>query len=111
MKRIRIGLLGCGTVGGGFVRLVARERPRILARFGVELEIARILVRDADKPRPGIDPAILTTAALDVLDDDCDLIVEVVGGVQCKTRCRFSVVGCPGCCVEAGTPGELTTDN
>jgi homoserine dehydrogenase len=83
MKRIRIGLLGCGTVGGGFVRLVARERPRILARFGVELEIARILVRDVDKPRPGVDPAILTTAALDVLDDDCDLIVEVVGGVHC----------------------------
>ncbi len=83
MKRVRIGLLGCGTVGGGFVQLVERERERIRARFGVELTIDRILVRDLNKERPGVDRALLTSNALDVLDDDCDLIVEVVGGVHC----------------------------
>ena len=49
--RARIGLLGCGTVGRGFVELVGRERERIRARSGVELEIAKILVRDAGKAR------------------------------------------------------------
>ncbi len=82
MKRIKIGLLGCGTVGGGFVRLVDQERERIRARFGVELEIGRILVRDLTKERPGVDRELLTTCALDVIDADCDLIVEVVGGVH-----------------------------
>lgn len=82
MRRLRIGLLGCGTVGSGLVNLVAHERDRIRARYGVELEIGRILVRDRTKPRPGIDRRLLTTSALDVLDGDCDLVVEAVGGVH-----------------------------
>lgn len=82
MKRVRIGLLGCGTVGGGLVRLVAREHDRIAARYGVDLQIGRILVRDRKKPRPGVDRRLLTTAALDVLDGDCDLVVEAIGGVH-----------------------------
>jgi homoserine dehydrogenase len=80
---IRIGLLGCGTVGGGLVRLVAQERDRIRARFGVELEIVRILVRDPGKERPGVDSTLLTTSAIEVIDGDCDLVVEVIGGVHC----------------------------
>ena len=80
---LRIGLLGCGTVGGGFVRLVALERARIRARFGMDLQIARILVRDPAKERSGVDRNLLTTSATDVIDGDCDLIVEVVGGVHC----------------------------
>ena len=83
MRRARIGLLGCGTVGGGFVHLVAREGARIRARFGLDLSIERILVRDLVKERPGVDRALLTTNALDVLDADLDLIVEVIGGVHC----------------------------
>jgi homoserine dehydrogenase len=80
--RARIGLLGCGTVGRGFVELVDRERERIRARTGVSLEIAKILVRDVDKPR-GVDRALLTTSALDVIDADVDVVVELVGGVHC----------------------------
>jgi homoserine dehydrogenase len=83
MKRVQVGLLGCGTVGGGFVRLVEREQTRIRNRYGVDIAITRILIRDAAKERPGINPALLTTCATDVIDDECDLIVEVVGGVHC----------------------------
>jgi len=82
VTRARIGLLGCGTVGRGLVELVARERDRVRARSGLSLEIGRILVRDGDKPRPGIDRTLFTTSALDVIDDDCDVIVELVGGVR-----------------------------
>jgi homoserine dehydrogenase len=83
VKRVRIGLLGCGTVGGGFVELLDRERARIRARYGVDLELRRILVRDLDKKRCGaVDRELLTTRAVDVLDDGCDLIVELVGGVH-----------------------------
>lgn len=83
MKRLRVGVLGCGTVGGGFVRLVEQERERVRSRFGVDLAITRVLVRDPAKERPGVDPRILTTSATDVIDDECDLVVEVVGGVHC----------------------------
>jgi len=81
MRRLRIGLLGCGTVGGGFVRLVAAERDRIRARYAVDPEIVRILVRDPHKERD-VDRGLLTTSALDVLDAGCDLIVEAIGGVH-----------------------------
>jgi homoserine dehydrogenase len=82
MRRLRIGLLGCGNVGGGLVQLVADERSRVRARYGVELEIGKILVRDRHKPRPGVDRRLLTTSALDVLDGECDLVVEAIGGVH-----------------------------
>jgi homoserine dehydrogenase len=80
MRRINIGLLGCGIVGRGFVDLLARERERIRGRDGVDIALRRILVRDADKPRPGINPSLLSTSAIDILDDGCDIIVELVGG-------------------------------
>jgi len=83
VKRLRIGVLGCGTVGGGFVRLVEQEKERVRARFGVDLQITRVLVRDPSKERPGVDPRLLTTSATEVIDDECELVVEVVGGVHC----------------------------
>lgn len=82
MRSIRIGLLGCGVVGGGFVRIASRERGRIRERYGVDLQIAKVLVRDLARERPGVDRELLTACALDVLDADCDLVVEVVGGVH-----------------------------
>jgi homoserine dehydrogenase len=83
MRRVNIGLLGCGTVGRGFVQLLGRERERIRGVAGVDLKLTRILVRDVDRQRAGVDPQLLTSRALDVLDGECDLIVELVGGVTC----------------------------
>jgi homoserine dehydrogenase len=76
MRRINIGLLGCGTVGRGFVDLLARERERIRGRDGVDIAVRRILVRDADKPRPDINPSLFSTSAIDILDDGCDIIAD-----------------------------------
>ena len=74
-QRIRVGLLGCGTVGSA----VARE---LLAR--TDIELVHVAVRDPSKPRPvALDPGLLTTDALGVaLEPDVDLIVEAIGGVS-----------------------------
>jgi len=74
MRPVTIGLLGCGTVGQGFVRLVNEKR------FS-NLRVGRILVRDVEKERPGIDRSLLTTNAIDVIDR-CELLVELIGGVH-----------------------------
>src|SRR5437762_401989 len=74
MRALTIGLLGCGTVGRGFVSLVRQERFR-------DLRIGRILVRDVDKDRPGIDRNLLTSNAIEVIDE-CDVVVELIGGVH-----------------------------
>src|SRR4051812_18062934 len=82
MQTIRIGLLGCGTVGRGFVQLIARERERIAAQLGVSIAISKILVRDPERQRDGTDAAMLTRSAMDVIDEDCDVVVELIGGVH-----------------------------
>ena len=74
MREVRIGLLGCGTVGQGFVRLLQQERFRHLC-------VGRVLVRDLKKERPGIDRSLLTTDAIAVIDD-CNLVVELIGGIH-----------------------------
>jgi homoserine dehydrogenase len=81
MRRVNIGLLGCGTVGRGFVELIDRQRDEIRRRAGVDLRINRILVRDVDKARPGIDRSRLTNDAAEVIDD-CHVVVELIGGIH-----------------------------
>jgi homoserine dehydrogenase len=82
MKRIKVSLLGCGTVGQGFVTLLERERSRIAERFGVLIDIDRILVRVPSRIRPGVDRSLITTSAIDVIDRDADIVVELIGGVH-----------------------------
>ena len=80
--KLKIGLLGCGTVGRGLVELVQKNDSLIRQRSGVELSITRILVRDLTKERPGVDRALLTIQPEKVLKNGCDLVVELVGGIE-----------------------------
>jgi homoserine dehydrogenase len=81
-RKLKIGLLGCGTVGRGLVELVGRNEALIRQRSGVELRITKILIRDLDKERQGVDRALLTTHPDKVLNNGCDLVVELVGGIE-----------------------------
>jgi homoserine dehydrogenase len=80
----RVGLLGCGSVGGALVSLLAAEAPAIEARTGVRLELVRVAVRDLAKPRPPeLAPELLTTDAEAVVTDpDVDVVVELIGGLE-----------------------------
>jgi homoserine dehydrogenase len=82
-RAVRIGLLGCGTVGGGVVRLLSANAASFAARVGAPLEVARVLVRSRDKERVSeLDRSLLTTTADDVFGDpSIDVFVEVMGGV------------------------------
>jgi hypothetical protein len=48
---IRIGMLGCGTVGSGVATILHDEADDIGARTGAKLELARIAVRDVRRER------------------------------------------------------------
>jgi homoserine dehydrogenase len=84
MKPIRIGLLGCGTVGGGVIQLLNANAEYLAQSAGAPLEVARVLVRAPDKERvPELDRSLLTTDPEAVLGDrTIDLFVEVMGGVD-----------------------------
>lgn len=73
--KIRVGLLGLGTVGTGVVTLLA-DHPGFALR--------RIVVRDRNKPREiDLSPYELTDAPMSLADDpEIDVIVEVAGGID-----------------------------
>ena len=78
METIRIALLGAGTVGSAFGELLRQHQER-LAALEVKVELAKVLVRDASKHRPGIPGRVVTTNPKGILDD-IDVLVEVMGG-------------------------------
>lgn len=84
MSAIRIGLLGCGTVGGGVVRLLRENSANMATRVGADLEVVRVLVRDPKKERVSeLLKNVLTTEEDDILNDtSIDVVVEVMGGVD-----------------------------
>ncbi len=82
-KPVKVSLLGCGTVGGGVLRLL-RENARYLeSRIGAPLVVDKVLVRDASKERVAeCDRAWLTTEPDEVFAGDSEVVVEVMGGEQ-----------------------------
>lgn len=83
-QTVRLGLLGCGTVGAALARQIEDQREAIAARTGVRLEITRVAVRDLAKTRDvAVDPSAFTTDPMAVVDDpEVDLVVELIGGVD-----------------------------
>jgi homoserine dehydrogenase len=84
VETVRIGLLGCGNVGGALVAILQRDAANIAARTGVRLEVARVAVRSVAKERSVAIPAPILThdAAAVVVDPDVDVVVEVIGGIE-----------------------------
>ncbi len=83
-RTVTLGLLGCGTIGGGVLQLLTRNADKLAERVGAKLELRRVLVQDVDKPRVAeCERELLTTDADAVLKDpEIDLVVEVVGGAD-----------------------------
>jgi homoserine dehydrogenase len=82
--KIRIGMIGCGVVGQGVMRLLKEHAPNIEARLGGTIEVRRIVVRDPKKERSPFVPAALVSGDVDALlaDPEIDVVVEVAGGVD-----------------------------
>ena len=76
---IRVGLLGCGVVGGGVAhRILAGARLH-----GVDVHLGRVLVRDLHKERfpPEVRSHLTDDAALILSDPTVDVVVECMGGL------------------------------
>jgi homoserine dehydrogenase len=80
---LRVALLGCGVVGSEVARLIIGQAADLRARVGRPLELVGIAVRQPERDRAGIDPALFTTdAGALVSRDDVDLVIEVIGGIE-----------------------------
>jgi homoserine dehydrogenase len=101
MKTINIGILGLGTIGSGVVKLLQDHAALLDRRVGARLRIKWIA--EIGTPRVPVDPKLLTTDAMQVLNDpQVDIVVELIGGTTVARNL----------CLEAVTKGKhLVTAN
>ncbi|WP_018295805.1 homoserine dehydrogenase [Corynebacterium lubricantis] len=82
-KSVGVAVLGMGTVGTEVLRLIAENPNAYANRIGGRIELKGVAVSDLSKPRPGVDPALLTDDAEALINrDDVDIVVEVIGGIE-----------------------------
>jgi homoserine dehydrogenase len=81
-KKVKVGLVGFGTVGCGVAKLINEEADSIAARTGIRLELARVVDVDTSTERPvKLADGVLTDDISSILDDKSISIgVELVGG-------------------------------
>jgi len=83
-RTLRVGLLGCGTVGTAVTRLLHDHREDIARRAGCRLEVSKVAVRDPSKRRDvPVHPSAFTPDPMEVVDDpDVDIVCELMGGSE-----------------------------
>ncbi len=84
MRKVKVGLIGFGTVGSGVVKIL-QERKTLLARkAGVEIELAAVADKDLRSRRSvRLDRRLLTGNVEAVIGDPAiSIIVELIGGVH-----------------------------
>ncbi len=83
-RTIGIGLVGFGTVGQGVWKHLEAQRADLNARLGIDLDLVRVAVRDARKPRAmSVEAARMTEDPFSVVDDPrVHIVCELMGGTE-----------------------------
>ena len=77
----KVAVLGYGTVGSGVVEILNTNADSILKKAGQSIEVKSVLdLRDF--PEDPIQEKIVHDIDLIINDDDIDVVVEVMGGVE-----------------------------
>lgn len=82
LQSLRIGMFGLGVVGSGVWRVLREKRREFAERFGVDVTIERVCVRDGAKDRDSDLPTdLITLDSHDILaDDSIEVVIELMGG-------------------------------
>jgi len=96
MKKVRIAILGLGNVGQGVWKILNTNKNEITRKCGCEIEVAKILVRDAAKQRNVEVPKEIITTDADVIfnDDSIKIVVELMGGNEPAREYMLKAMKC-----------------
>jgi homoserine dehydrogenase len=93
-ETVRVGLAGCGVVGGALVRLLDESADSIESRYGVRFELSRVLVRDTHRDRGlNLPRSIFTNDRNDFLSHETDIVVEAIGGTEAASEIARASLG------------------
>ena len=94
-KRVKVGLVGFGTVGCGVAKLITEGADSIAARTGLRLELACVVDIDTESARPvKLPDGILTNDLNRLLNDDTIRIgIEMVGGTEASKQVQLKMLG------------------
>ncbi|MCX5859778.1 MAG: homoserine dehydrogenase, partial [Proteobacteria bacterium] len=83
-SKVKIGLIGFGTIGTGVVKLIQGNARGLKARLNADLVLARIADLDLKRKREvKVSPKILTNRVEDLLaDPEIEIVVELMGGIE-----------------------------
>ncbi|MGA7149524.1 MAG: homoserine dehydrogenase [Microbacterium sp.] len=81
-RRLRVALLGAGSVGSQVASLLRRHADELADRAGARLELVGIAVRDVDAPRDVELPRELLTTDAESLIMGADIVIELMGGIE-----------------------------
>jgi homoserine dehydrogenase len=80
-REVGIALLGCGTVGGGVVNILQKQRELLKQRTGVDLVLRHVVVKGKEDYPPNAAELPMSTDANAAIDaPDVDVVVELIGG-------------------------------
>jgi len=83
MSKIKFGIVGAGTIGGGVVDLFVSNKEIIKKKTGLEFEISYLADIDDSKLKKIREYNIKTTKNFkDIINSDVDIVVELVGGID-----------------------------
>ena len=78
--KVRVGIVGCGVVGTGTAKLLVENRDVLRKKTGIDFELTKVADLDWEREREfEVPKEVRTTDYRDVIDN-CDVVVELVGG-------------------------------
>ena len=93
-RKIKIGLVGFGTIGSGIAKLITENADSIASRTGLRLELACVVDIDTTSERPIKLPEGLLTDNLNKLlvDDTIEIGIETIGGTDAAKQIQLKML-------------------
>ncbi|MDW5298604.1 MAG: homoserine dehydrogenase [Sedimentibacter sp.] len=84
MEKIKLGILGMGTVASGLINIIGFNNSKIEKILNKELTVNKVLVKSIGKKRDvNLPQEVYTTDAYEVINDkDVQILVELMGGIN-----------------------------
>jgi len=82
MRKVKVGLIGLGTVGSGVVEIFARHREEFRRHAGVDVELTRFCDRDTARASAlGLADSTFTDDYTTIVNDpEIEVVIELIGG-------------------------------